>query len=283
MGFRDKFKKEKEPSEKACIESEQVRGPSANTMVCIFFDRPNVGTKEFEKVIVENLGQEALIQVDDSSHAMTNFMLRMEGIEFMCSYMPFPFPKEEADIPKLLNLSQFISVEERDALIKQQSFCLITQIGGGDTLEGKRAVCLLISQLSGLILEIEGAAGVFYNEAYLLMGKKMYLKHVDIIRKEKGNPDYFPSILWVLVYPTRAEDGNPTVETLGLWQFGFPELQFYKPEEELPRSFEKLYLMSIFQITGREVYKNMDTIYFTKDVLSIFKQNGKKLSVIGGI
>lgn len=258
-------------------------GPSANTMVSILFDRPNVGIKEFEKVIVENLGQEALIQVDDSSRAVTNFMLSMEGIEFMCSYMPFPFPKEEADIPGLLSLSQFISVEERDALIKQRSFCLITQIGGGDTLEGKREVCLLISQLSGFILGIEGAAGVFYNKAYLLMGKKMYLKHVDIIRKEKGNPDYFPSILWVLVYPTRAEDGNPTVETLGLGQFGFPELQFYKPEEELPRSFEKLYMMSILQITGREVYKNMDTIYFTKDVLSIFKQNGEKLSVIGGI
>lgn len=41
--------------------------------------------------------------------------------------------------------------------------------------------------------------------------------------------------------------------------------------------------MSMLQIVGKEVYKNMDTISFSEGELSIFKQNGNKLAVIGGI
>ena len=85
------------------------------------------------------------------------------------------------------------------------------------------------------------------------------------------------------VYKRQADDGAPVIETCGLEQFGFLELQFYKPAEEWAHSFEKLYIMSIFQITGKEVYKNMDTISFSQDTFSMFKQNGTKLTVIGGI
>lgn len=96
------------------------------------------------------------------------------------------------------------------------------------------------------------------------------------------NPDYFPVMLWVLVYPTHADDGSPTIETCGLEQFGFCELEFYKPTEEWIQSYEKLYIMSALQITEKEFYKNMDTISFSKDNLGIFKQDGKKLAIITG-
>ena len=90
-------------------------------------------------------------------------------------------------------------------------------------------------------------------------------------------------MLWILVYQTRADDGASAIETCGLAQFGFLELRFYKPEEEWANSFEKLYIMSTLQITGKEIYKNMDTISFSKDTFAVFKQDGAKLSVIGGI
>ena len=41
--------------------------------------------------------------------------------------------------------------------------------------------------------------------------------------------------------------------------------------------------MSLLQITGKEVYRNMDTIAFAPGQLSVFKQDGEKLVVIGGI
>ena len=116
------------------------------------------------------------------------------------------------------------------------------------------------------------------------MQQKLSLIHISAIsEQEEKVPDYFPSMLWILVYQTRTEDGTPVIETCGLEQFGFPELQFYNPKEEWAQSYEKLYIMSALQITGNEFYKNMDTISFTPETVSVFKQNGKKLAVIGGI
>ena len=79
------------------------------------------------------------------------------------------------------------------------------------------------------------------------------------------------------------EDGAGRIYTQGLRDFGFPELEFYKPTQDWAHSYEKLYLMSLLQITGKEVYRNMDTIAFAPGQLSVFKQDGEKLVVIGGI
>lgn len=283
MGFLDKLKKKKETPEQPVDKIEAVSSIQANTMVSMLFDRANIAVEAFEKVVVENFGRESLLQVDNSSPSITHFMLRVDGIEMMCSYMPFPLPKEEADIPALLNFNGYISEEERNAFMNQQSFCMIAQIGGGTTLEGKRAVCMAVSRLCGALLTMDGASGVYYSAAHLLIGKAAYLKHVAIMEQQNGDPEYFPSMLWVLVCASRADDGSPTIETYGLEQFGFMELVFYKPTEDWAQSYQKLYMMSILQITGAEFYKNMDTISFAEGELSIFKQSGKKLYVIGGI
>lgn len=283
MGFFEKFKRSKQPPKQPAVTPQLITAPKPNTGVMVFFDRSYVEIHELESAISQTFGADAILQVDNSRPSVIHLMLRIDGMEVMCSYMPFPLPKEEGDIPVLLNFNHFLSEEEQTAVVEHKSFCLIAEIGGGKSLTGKRAVCLMLTKLCGSLLQVDGAAGVYYSAAHLLLGKKMYLQYVEITEQAAGDPDYFPAMLWVLVYQTRTEDGVPTVETCGLEQFGFLELVFYKPTEEWAQSYEKLYIMSTLQITEKEVYKNMDTISFSKGELSIFKQSGKKLTVIGGI
>lgn len=278
MGLFEKFKRTKDASRQQA----PVLTPAPNTTVAVLFDRADIEIKEIEAAITEQFGAGAVLSVD-SSPSVANLMLCIDGINMMCSYMPFPLPKEEADIPALLGFNHYISEEEQRALAEHRSFCLLTEIGGGKNLADKRGVCLALTKLCGGVLKMECAAGVYYSAAQLLLGKSMYLNYASISEREEKDPAYFPAMLWVLVYQTRADDGAPTIETCGLEQFGFLELVFYKPTEEWACSFEKLYLMSTFQITGKEVYKNMDTICFTQDSMSIIKQRGRKLAVIGGI
>lgn len=262
---------------------EPANGQQGNTMVNILFDRPNIDLKEFEAVIADKFGVQSILKIDRSHPAVTHLMLRIDDMEMMCSYMPFPFPKGEWDLSALLAVNHYITLEEQEAIKNQQSFCLVTEIGGGKTLEGKRAVCILLTRLCGALLAVDGAAGVYYSMANLLLGKNVYLKYTAIAEQQRENPDFFPVLLWILVYAAHAEDKSPTIETLGLKQFGFLELQFYQPTEEWAQSYEKLYIMSTLQISGKEVYRNRDTICFTADSISVFKQSGEKLAVIGGI
>lgn len=283
MGFFDNLRKKKEPKKAAHTPLEPTGGIQANTMATILFDRSNIDCKELETAISAQFGSESIQQIDSSHPAVTNIMLRIEGMDFICSYMPFPLPEEEWDIHTLLGANHYITEEEQAAFASQRSFCLLAQIGGGKTLEGKRSVCISLTSLCGALLTAEGAIGVYYSAAGLLLGKKMYMKYATINGEQSGNPDYFPAMLWILVAPSNNDDGAPVIETKGLGEFGFLELQFYQPTEEWAQSYEKLYIMSTLQITGKELYKNMDTISFTKDGFSIFKQSGNKLAVIGGI
>lgn len=282
MGFFDKFKRKKQvPPPQSAPQS--VSGLEANVGIMVLFDRPNVEIEELKTAISQQFGADSILQIDASHPAVTNLMLRIDGMDVTSSYITFPLPEEEGNIQGLLRVNHYVSEEERVALMEHKSFCLLTKIGEGNTLEGRRAVCQRLSKLCGCLLRVDGAAGVYYSAACLLLGKEMYLHHVSILEREEGNPDYFPAPLWILVYQTCTEENEPTVETCGLEQFGFSELQFFKPREEWANSYEKLYLMSVLEITGKELYRNMDTIAFTEDTVSVFKQNGRKLSVIGGI
>lgn len=283
MKLLDKFRKKDNSLEEVCVNSEVISKPNADTMVVILFDKTNIDTKVLETAMIKKFGEEVLVQVDDNQSLITHWRLQIQGIEFICSYMSFPFPKEEANISDLLNFNYNISEDEKIAFINQKSFCIITQLGDGKTLEKKQKICLLISKLCGSLLEVDGAIGIYYSLASLLIGKTVYLKNVEIIEEQNEKTEYFPAILWVLVFCSYTEDGSLTVETFGLEQFGFLELVFYKPTQELGQAYEKLYIMSILQITGKELYKHMDTISFAENEFSIFKQSGKKLVVIGGI
>ncbi len=276
MGLFDKLKRNQKTPQSA-IE------PQPNTGVILLFDRPDIEHKEFEIAIAQNYGEHTILQIDTNSPSCIHLMLHIDGMDVVCSYMPFALPPEEADFPTLFGMNYCISDEERKALAEQKSFCILTELGGGSTLAGKRAVCIMLTKLCGCLLRMEGALGVYYNAANLLIGRTVYQKYAAVAEQEGADSDGFPTILWILVYQTHSEDGTHTIETCGLEQFGFLELVFYKPTEEWSQSFEKLYMMSTLQITEKELYKNRDTICFTKDNLSIFKANGKKLAVIGGI
>lgn len=283
MKFFEKFRKKKEQPQQPEAASQPAAAPVPNTSLTVFFDRADVGQEEIAAAIREKFGAEAVSSVDSSRPSVTHFMLRIDGMDAVCSYMPFPYPQEECNIPALMQVNHFIAEEEQRALVEHKSFCVLAEIGGGKTLAGKRAVCLMLTKLCASLLGVAGAAGACCAAASLLLGKRMYLNYAAICEREEKDPEYFPSILWVLAYQTRADDGAPTVETCGLAQFGFMELQFYNPKEDWANSYEKLYLMAILEITGRDLYKNRDTISFTQDSVSVFKQSGEKLSVIGGI
>ena len=283
MKFFEKFRKKEDGTQHSQVDSQPAIEPASNTAVTIFFDRSDLEKEEIEKIITEKFGVTSVRSIDSSHPSVTHFMLQIDKIDVVCSYMPFPYPKEECDIPTLFRFNIYITEEEQKALAEHKSFCVLAEIGGGKTLEGKRLVCQMLTKLCGSLLHIKGASGVYYSAANLLLGKKMYLNYVAISEREENNTAYFPSMLWILVYQTRADDGASAIETCGLAQFGFLELRFYKPEEEWANSFEKLYIMSTLQITGKEIYKNMDTISFSKDTFAVFKQDGAKLSVIGGI
>ena len=283
MKFFEKSKGKKERIQQPQAAPQPSAAPVSNTAVTIFFDRADVEKEEIANVIGEKFGAESVLSVDSSHPSATHFMLRIDNMDVMCSYMPFPYPKAECAIPTLCHFNPYISEEEQQALAAHQSFCVLAEIGGGKTLAGKRSVCLALTKLCGSLLPIRGAAGIYYGAAHLLLGKSMYLKHAAISAQAENDPAYFPAMLWILVYPTRADDGASAIETCGLSQFGFLELQFYEPTEERACSYEKLYILSTLQITGREFYRNMDTISFSRDTFSIFKQDGEKLSVIGGI
>lgn len=283
MGIFDKLKKQKEQPDVPPIGQLQLQEPDADTFGSILFDRADLDRKKFEETIVKNFGRESLVQVDDSHPSVTHFVVQLEGMEFWCSYMPFPLSKEEGDIALLLRVNLFISAEEQKALTDQKSFMLIAQKGGGKTLQEKAAVCLLYSQLCGAIMQVEGAAGFLLNSTGLLVGRGMYLKQTDIIKQSKGDPHFFPVALWVLVYPAAADNGTRTIETRGLEQFGFMELLFYAPKKEPPQYIEILYVMACQQITGERVYSNMDMITFSENHTSILKQGDGKLAIIGDI
>lgn len=156
--------------------SENEISSQVNTGVMILFEREDIEIQEIKNTISEKFGANAILQIDNSHSAITNFMLQIDGRNMMCSYMPFALPKEEGDISALFNVNHYISEEEQKALVKHKSFCLLTEIGGGKDLAGKRTVCCLLTKLCAAILNIKSAAGVYYAAAHLVLGKEMYLK-----------------------------------------------------------------------------------------------------------
>ena len=99
---------------------------------------------------------------------------------------------------------------------------------------------------------------------------------------EREDPSYFPAPLWIAL--SQAENhGHRAVGTDGLRQFGFHELFFLDPKEEWAQSYEKLYMMSILQITGRELYRDRDTIRFGPEAQAVFRLLQDRLAVVGDI
>lgn len=158
---------------------------------------------------------------------------------------------------------------------------MLAQKGGGTSLAEKRRVCRLFTRLAGALAGLDGAAGVFLTSAELLISRRVYLYHAAILEKNWEDPEYFPVPLWISI--RSGQKGEvPMVGTWGLRQFGFLELWFLDAKSPWPELHEKLYLMSMFQITGRELYQDTDTIEFTLGNPSVFKELKGALFIVGG-
>ena len=272
MGFFHRNKKKKQES---CLQQAE-----ADTLCLLVMDRVMEDASQAEGFVEKAFGPGTLGATDRSNPQMFHMVVKLEGVEFWCSYMPFPVPPEEMAVPDSAQYCLFDSAEYQ-TLCGNESFWIIVQKGGGQTLADKRRVCCLLTRLAGALLDMEGAAGVYVGAAELLISRRVYLQHVAILEKNVGDNDYFPAPLWIAVRQGQKGD-KLLMGTWGLRQFGFLELWFLDPKSDWTEIHEKLYLMSVFQITGKELYRDGDTIAFTEGNITQFKELNGALVLTGG-
>lgn len=280
MGFFDRFKRKNTPEPAAQTPPAPPPGPApeADTKAVILLGR-DIGWAAVSKAVEARFGSQALVSTDTSAPNAPAMTLRLEGVEFFCSYLAMPYPAQVYDLSSLSEGLFF--PQEREELLANRAFLVLAQTGGGASLAEKRMVCRLFTRLAGALTQLEGAVGVFVPEAELLVSRRVYLQHAAILEKNWADPEYFPAPLWISI--RSGQKGEfPMVGTWGLKQFGFLELWFLDAKSPWPELHEKLYLMSIFQITGQELYQNMDTIEFTPGNPSVFKELKGALFIVGG-
>ena len=270
MGFFNRFKKQSPPPPEA-------PKPEAGTMLLpLFSDVISIdAAAETARALY---GPDAVKSVDSSHPAIPALTLDLDGQEYFCSCFPMPQPKEVCDFSQVTG--GLFSDQERQVILDHKSFLVLAQEGGGTSLADKRRICTTLTRFVGALMEREDAAGVYVNAAQLLISPRVYRMHAGILAQNRDDPSYFPAPLWTGIVHAYSGD-RPVIATIGLRDFGFCELCFPEPRSEWPEVHQKLYLMSIFEITGKEIYKNMDTIEFTKGNPAIFKQEGSVLYIIG--
>ena len=278
MGFLDRFKRKKEPATAPEAPAGPGSAPEPDTAAVILLGE-DVGWAAVTKAVEERFGAQALVSTDNSAPNAPAMTIRLEGVEFFCSYLAMPHPAEVYDLSSLQE--GLFSPQEREELLSHRAFLVLAQKGGGTSLAEKRRVCRLFTRLAGALAGLDGAAGVFLTSAELLISRRVYLYHAAILEKNWEDPEYFPVPLWISL--RSGQKGEvPMVGTWGLRQFGFLELWFLDAKSPWPELHEKLYLMSMFQITGRELYRDTDTIEFTPGNPSVFKELKGALFIVGG-
>ena len=276
MGLFNRFKKKTpEPA------PEWPKPPKEDTMAILLMDRVLDSIDPAIALLQRAFGDSAVSDIDHSHPLVPAFTVKVDGLEFWCSYLPMPVPQEEQDIAAKAQYNLFLSPEEQEAFCHHKSFWVLAQKGGGASLEEKRRVCRLFTRLAGALTQLDGAVCVFVPGAELLISRRVYLQHAAILEKNWEDPEYFPAPLWIAIRSGQKGEAS-LVGTWGLRQFGFLELWFLDAKSPWPELHEKLYLMSIFQITGRELYQNMDTIAFTPGNPSTFKELNGALFIVGG-
>ena len=278
MGFLDRFKRKKEPATAPEAPARPGSAPEPDTAAVILLGE-DVGWAAVTKAVEERFGAQALVSTDNSAPNAPAMTIRLEGVEFFCSYLAMPHPAEVYDLSSLQE--GLFSPQEREELLSHRAFLVLAQKGGGTSLAEKRRVCRLFTRLAGALAGLDGAAGVFLTSAELLISRRVYLYHAAILEKNWEDPEYFPVPLWISIRSGQKGD-QPLTGTWGLKQFGFLELWFLDAKSPWPELHEKLYLMSMFQITGRELYRDTDTIEFTPGNPSVFKELKGALFIVGG-
>ena len=278
MGLFDRFRRKPEPAPRQPEGAVPGLAPEADTKAVILLGR-DIGLDAVSQAVAERFGPQALAASDPSAPNAPAVTVRLDGVDFFCSYLAMPHPPQVYDLASLPE--GLFTPEERQELLAHKCFLVLAQKGGGVSLAEKRRVCRLFTRLAGALVGLDGAVGVFVADAELLFSRRLYLQHAAILEKNRDDPEYFPAPLWISI--RSGQKGElPMVGTWGLKHFGFLELWFLDAKSPWPELHEKLYLMSIFQITGRELYQNMDTIAFTPGDPSVFKELNGALFIVGG-
>lgn len=286
MGFFDRSKRKKgaeksagrKTGEQANTEAPSVPAPEAETKAIILLGK-NVGLDAVSRAAEAKFGPQVLASADNSHPLAPAVYFQLEGVEFFCSYMAMPHPPQVADLAAIP--AGLFSPEEREEMLKHQAFLVLAQRDGGTTLEDKRRLCCLFTRLAAALLETESASGVYVSSAELLISRSVYLKHAGILEQNLQDPAYFPAPLWISI--RHGQKGEyPLIGTWGLKQFGLLELWFLSPDADWAEIHQRLYLLSIFEITGKDLYKNMDTIQFTPGKTSVFKELHGALFITAG-
>ena len=219
MGFFDRFKKKQQESVSG---SERRQAPEADTLCLLVMDQVLQDVSQAGNLVEQAFGFGVLEKMDQSDPRMLHMVVKLEGVEFWCSYMPFPVPQEEmnlSDVPEY----NFFNAEEYQAFCENKSFWIIAQKGGGQSLEEKRHICRLFTRLNAAFMEQEGAVGVYVSASELLISKRVYLHYEAILEKNAEDPMYFPAPLWISIRHGKKGDIS-MIGTWGLRQFGFLEL-----------------------------------------------------------
>ena len=277
MGLFDRFKKKApEPA------PEWPKPPREDTMALLLMDRVLEDIDPAIERLKKAFGDSAVSDIDRSHPQVPAFTVTVDALEFWCSCLPMPVPREEQDIAAKAQHNLFLKPEEREAFCNHKSFWVIAQKGGGKTLEGKRRACWNFSLLCAALLELEGAVGVSVINTALLVSRENYLSYrVQMEGRSWNDPDWFPVPLWLWFYRGLQEE-KPPVQTQGLTEFGLPELAFFDPKLPVQDVLNYLFTMSSWQITGKQLYRNMALIPLTEEVEVVSKQDGDTIFFIGG-
>lgn len=278
MGLFDRFKRKKDPEPAAELPAVPGLTPEPDTQAVILLGQ-DVDREAVTRAVEERFGSRVRISKDDSAPNAPAMTFTLEGTEFFCSCLAMPHPPHVYDLSSLRE--GLFSEQEREEILAQKYFLVLAQKGGGTSLAEKRRICRLFTRLAGALMELDGAVGLFLADAELLISRRVYLQHAAILEKNWADPEYFPAPLWVSIRSGQKRE-FPMVGTWGLRQFGFLELWFLDAKSPWPELHEKLYLMSIFQITEQELYQDTDTIEFTPGNPSVFKELQGALFIVGG-
>lgn len=279
MGLFDRFKKK---SPESAPKSEWPKPPREDTMCLLLMDRVLEDIDPALEHLRKVFGDKAVSDVDRSHPLVPAFIATIDGLEFWCSYLPMPVPREEQDISAKAQYNLFLKPEEREAFCRHKSFWVLGQKGGGKTLESKRQACWTFSLLCAALLELEGGVGVSVSNTALLVSRDNYLSYrARMEEMGRDDPDWFPVPLWIWFYRGLSEE-KPTVQTQGLAEFGLPELGFFDPELPVEDTLNYLFTMSSWQITGKQLYRNMALIPLTEELEVVSKQDGDTIYFIGG-
>lgn len=258
--------------------------PQADTMCMLLMDRMLDDIEPAIALLKADFGTQVVGEIDKSHPHVHSFTVTLGDLEFWCSYLAMPVPADTLNVDSVAQYNLLLSQEEKEGMINHKSFWMLVQKDTGETLAEKRRVCWNFSRLCASLLGMDGAVGVHAMGAGgLLLGKVYYLQQVKMMENMTPDNDegYFPVPLWVWVYGYYQEQ-TFILRTMGLQDFGLPELGFYNPTKFNPKElFDYLYSMACLQITGQHLYRNATLIPLDEDTEVICKQDDNILFFIG--